>query len=141
MSNPTTLQSSLIPLAVSTDGTTYKIIVCKKTANFNGTTTTTKEETDCGSFKGLGANDWTMDFDGTVNTTPNGTETSWKDILNYWQAQTLLYVKIQSPSPGGTDFYIQGQAYLSNVKLTVQIGNLVAFSATFEGQGAIDNTP
>ena len=67
MSVPTTVQSNQIPLALSTDGgVTYKNVVCKRAWNFAGTTAVNAEETDCGVSKGLGAPDWTMDFEGVV---------------------------------------------------------------------------
>jgi hypothetical protein len=143
MSTPTTLQSNLVPLAVSTDGNTYRIIVCKKVANYQADIATTKEDTDCGAFKGLGALDWSCDIDATVNTTPNTpTETSWKEINDWMIAQTLLYIKFQSPTSGsaGADFYIQGQAYITSVKLTATNGSLVSFTAKFDGQGSPDTT-
>lgn len=142
MSTPTTIQSNLVPIAVSTDDITYKSIVCKKAWNFNGDTTTTQDESDCGVHTGLGANKWTFDFTALINTTPNGaTEVSAGTMLGYWSAQTLIYVKVLYPSPGGTNFYIQGPAYLTSFKLTNQVGSLQEFSGTMTGNASVDITP
>lgn len=140
----TTVQSNLVPIAISSDGgSTYKNIVCKKGYTFNGSTSTTKEETDCGTFTGLGANEWSFDFDAVVNTTPSSGEFSYEDILGFWVAQTALKVKVQYPtsgSPGG-DFYMQGDVYLSSLTQTNSVGSLIQFSGTFSGTGTLDNTP
>jgi len=142
MSTPTFIQSNLVPLMISTDGTNYYSVVCKKAANFNGTTPTNVDDTDCGPAVGLGSSQWTFDIEGVLNTTPNGaTEVSAKTVLQYWNAQTLLYIKMQYPNPGGTNFYIQGDGYITAFKLGVQIGQVVNFSATFSGNGTVDITP
>ena len=86
MSTPTTVQSNLIPIAISSDDVTYKNIVCKKAWNFNGDTTTTEDESDCGPHVGLGANKWTFDFTALLNTTPDGgTQVSAGTMLGYCQ--------------------------------------------------------
>lgn len=144
MSTPTTIQSNLIPMAVSADDITYKNIVCKKSWNFNGDTTVNQDETDCGPHVGLGANKWTVDFTALLNTSPNGaTEVSASVMLGYWSAQTLIYVKLQYPTSGspGTAFYIQGPAYITSFKLVNQVGSLMEFDGTLTGNAAVDITP
>lgn len=139
MSTPTTIQSNLVPFAISTDDITYKNVVCKKAWNFNGTTPTTTEQTDCGALVSVGSNEWTFDFEMILNTTPNGsTEMSAEDILGIWNAQTYSYVKVLYPDPGGANFYIQGAGYITSFKLTNQVGNVMSFSGTFSGNGAVD---
>lgn len=141
MSTPTTIQSNLVPIAVSADNVTYKNIVCKKAWNFNGDTTTTQDESDCGVHTGLGANKWTFDFTALINTSPNGAaEVSANTLLGYWTNQTAIFVKALYPNSDGSGFYIQGAAYLTSFKLTNQVGSLQEFSGTFTGNGAIDNT-
>lgn len=137
MSTPTYVQSNQVPLALSTDGITYKNVVCKRAWNFNGSTPVNTEETDCGVAKGLGASDWTMDFEGVLNTTPNGaSEMSLKDVLALWVNQTLSYIKTQS----GSSMYIQGEGYITDFAIQNSVGNLVAFTFTFNGIGNPDIT-
>lgn len=142
MSTPTGIQSNLVPLLISTDNITYKSVVCKKAANFNGTTPTNVEQTDCGPMVGLGSNEWSVDIEGVLNTSPAGaTEISAKELLSYWNSQTFVYVKLQYPDPTGLNFYLQGGGYISSFKLGITTGQLVNFSATFSGNGTVDNTP
>lgn len=141
MSVPTTIQSNQVPLAISADGITYKNVVCKRAWNFNGTTAVNSEETDCGIDKGLGAIDWNMDFEGVLNTTPtSSTEASATVVIGYWLNQTLIYVKTQTGNGLGGNMYIQGQAYITDFKVSNQVGNLQAFSFTAAGVGVPDIT-
>lgn len=142
MSTPTTVQSNLVPFALSTDDITYKNVVCKKAWNFNGTTPTNVEDSDCGSLTGLGSNNWTFDFEMVLNTTPDGaTQMSAKDVLALWNNQTFSYAKVLYPSPGGANFFIQGGGYITNFVLQNTVGNLMTFTGTFTGNGTVDITP
>lgn len=141
MSTPTYIQSNQIPVAISTDNITYKNVVCKRVLNLNTTNTVNTEETDCGVAKGLGAFDWTADFEGAVNTTPNGaTEMSAKEMLNLAQNQTLVYIKWITGDGAGNNLYRQGSGYIADYTETYNIGNVAAFTFTLTGVGAIDTT-
>lgn len=136
------LQSNLVPVLVSSDdGTTWKTLTCLVSSNFSGTTTTTEEETQCGTFTGMGANKWEQSFDAVVNLTPTtGTELSYADVLSLWHNQTAIRVKVQYPTSGtpGTSFYREGGAYISALGDAVQVGSSMKFSGTFKGNGALD---
>lgn len=137
----TTVQSNLVPISLSSDsGSTYKTVVCKKSVNFKGSTSTTKEETDCGVLVGIGANEWSFDVEAIVNTTPASTEFSYEDILGFWSAQTALLVKYQYPTSGtpGGDFYHQGTVYITDLSQANSVGNLLTFSMTLSGTGTLD---
>lgn len=139
----TTVQSNLVPIYLSADsGSTYKSVVCKKSASFKGSTSTTEEETDCGILLGIGANKWSFDVEAIVNTTPASTEMSYEDILGYWQAQTALLVKYQYPTSGspGADFYHQGTVYITDISQANSVGNLLSFTITLSGTGTLDVT-
>lgn len=131
MSVPTQLQSNTIPMAISFDGgTTYKNVVCKRAWNFAGTTAVNSEETDCGISKGLGAPDWSMDFEGVVNTTPNSpTEVSAVELAGAWVNQTLVKVKVIPGVP------IKGDMYITDYGVQNAVGSLLAFSFTGAGVG------
>jgi hypothetical protein len=136
MSVPTTQQAKLVPFTLSEDNVTFKSVVCLKVWNFNGTTPVQKEKTQCGTHTALDALESSFDFEGVANSTPNGaTEVSHNDILGYWKNQTLVYAKVQP-----TGMYIQGQGYITNFRVTAQVGNLVSFTATFEMDGDPDIT-
>lgn len=141
MSVPTTIQSNTVPFKLSGDGVTYKNVVCKRSFNFQGTTSVNSEETDCGVHKGLGANDWSCDFEGVLNTTPDGaTEMAAATVIGYWLNQTLVYVKFQTGDGTGDNMYVQGQGYITNFQMNNQVPGLIAFSFTFNGDGNPDIT-
>jgi hypothetical protein len=136
MSVPTTQQGKLVPFALSTNDVLYKNVVCLKVWNFTGDTPTTEEETQCGVHTGLGALRSSFDFEAVANSTPNGaTEVSHNEVLGYWKNQTLVYAKVQP-----TGMYIQGQGYITNFKVTAQVGNLISFTGTFKMDGDPDIT-
>ena len=137
----TTIQSNLVPIKLSTDGTTYKTVVCKKSWSFTGSSSVTEEETDCGTLTGLGAYKWSFDLEGVLNSTPASTETSVEDMLGWSSGQTLLYVKAEYPVAAGTDFYMQGTCYLTDFKVTNSVGSLMTFTGTLKGTAALDITP
>ena len=141
MSVPTTIQSNQVPLSLSTDGITYKNVVCKRTWGFNLTSAVNTEETDCGVEKGLGAVDWTFNFEGVVNTTPNGaTEMSAAVLIGLANNQTLTYVKALTGDGTGSNIYIQGSGYITDFSIENSVGSLIAFTFTFNGVGAVDIT-
>lgn len=142
MSTPTTIQSNLVPFALSSDDITYKNVVCKKSWNFNGTTPKNVEDTDCGPLTGLGSNNFSFDFEMVLNTTPNGsTEMSAKEVLALWNNQTFSYAKVLYPAGTGSNFYIQGSGYITSFTLQNTVGNLMTFTGTFTGNGSVDITP
>jgi hypothetical protein len=136
------VQSSSVPLLISSDaGTTKKTLTCLVSWNFSGSTTTTEEETFCGTFTGMGANKWETSFDGIVNITPTGaSELSLEDMLALWHNQTEVQVTIQYPTSGtpGTDMFLQGDAYISAFGIQGQSGSSLKFSGTLKGNGALD---
>lgn len=141
MSTPTTIQSNLVPFALSTDNITYKNVVCKKAWNFKGSTPTNIEETDCGPLVGLGSNNFSWDFQGVLNTTPDGaTQMSAKDVLEIWNNQTACYAKTLYPSNTGANFYLQGAGFITSFEIVDQVGNLITFNATFSGNGTVDTS-
>lgn len=142
MSVPTTIQSNQVPLTISTDGgVTAKNVVCKRAWNLNLTTSVNSEETDCGIEKGLGATDWTMDFEGVVNTTPNSpTEMSAAEIAQLALGQTLVTIATQTGNGLGSNFYVTGNGYITDFAVQNSVGNLLAFTFTFNGVGVPDFT-
>lgn len=138
------IQSSLVPLEFSEDtGTTWLKVVCRKGNNFNYDVPTTEEETDCGPIIGVGVGKWGFDVEGALNATPGATELSFKKLLGWATANTKVMVRQQSPGTGtpGTDFYLSGSCYITNVKQTYATNAAITFSATIKGTGPLDTTP
>jgi hypothetical protein len=141
MSNPTVLQSKLVPFTISTDGSTYKSVVCKKAWGLTIEPQVTEDESDCGPHTAVGTSKWSMDVELIMNTTPNGsTEISANTIAGYANDGTLIYMKIQYPTSGspGTTIYRQGQGYISNYKETASQGGFITATATIRGDGTLD---
>lgn len=139
MSVPTKIQSSATVILLSTDNITYKSVLCKRAWNFNGTTAVNAEEDDCGVSKGLGAPDWTMDFEGSVNTAPNSaTEMSAKALGDLWLNKTLVYIKTQTGDGTGSNLYIQGSGYITDYTVSAPQAGIVGFNFTFNGEGNPD---
>lgn len=139
MSVPTAILSSAVPFAISSDaGVTYKNVVCKKTWGYTGTTNVAKEETDCDVLKAPGAIDQSFNFEFVLNTTPNGaTEWGSDNIMNFFQAKTLLYVKVTT---GGVAYYRSGAGYITNYTETAAQGGMIVATGTFEVSGTLDTT-
>lgn len=137
------LQSNLVPFKISTDGgTTKKSLTCLVSASFTGTTPSTEEQTQCGTFTGLGQNAWEFTFDAVVNITPTGaSEVSWEDILGLWHNQTEFQVTQEYPVGAGTDFFLQGDAYLTQIGNNVAVGSSMKFTGTIKGNGTLDIAP
>lgn len=141
MSTPTTIQSNLVPIAISTNGSLYKNLVCKKSWGFKGTTPTSIEQTDCGPLVGLGSNEWSFDAEIIINTSPSGaSELSAKELLDIWNNQTLAYMKVLYPNSDGSNFYIQGSGYITAYNMTNTVGSLMSVTVTFSGNGTVDNS-
>lgn len=139
----TYVQGKLAVIKISVDaGVTKKNITCNQTWEFNGTTPVNKESSDCGTATGLGSNEWSIPFSGLVNITPTGaSEVSYEDLLGIWNAQTLFQVYLPYPDPAGTDWYMSGDVYLTELTLTKATEELMKFSGTLTGSSALDITP
>lgn len=134
----TALQSSNVPFYVSTDNSTWKMLVCKRGVTFNGTTPVNVEDTDCGPITGIASNQWSFDVDIIANITPDiGTAESYEQLLKWWNAQTLLYVRWNYPDSAGTDFKHTGTAYITSIRGQVQQGSAMNATLTFTGTGSI----
>lgn len=141
MSTPTVLQGNQVPLMFSTDDITYKSVVCNRAWGLNLDSSVTNEESDCGTFPALGSVAGSFSFEGIVNTTPNGaTEISAKGLLDLANNQTLVYIKMMFPNPGGTDLYVQGTGYITNFQVNKATGSLLSFQGTFTASGALDTS-
>lgn len=137
MSNPTKIASSAVPFAISSDGITYKNVVCKKVWNLSSDVEISAEETDCGRLTSVGTPGWTFDAEFVLNTTPNGaTEWGYDALFAFHNAGTLIYVKTTS----GSSYYRQGQGYITSWKETANQGGMVTAQITFTGDGTLDIT-
>lgn len=132
MSVPTTLSSRAIPLAFSEDDITYKNAVCLSTAGLNMDVSSSVEETQCGPFNTEGSMTTQFDFEIVVNTTPNVTEISGPDVMDWFVNRTAIYTRVQP----GTGMNIKAYGKLYNIKSTLTGGpGLYKISGTFKADG------
>jgi hypothetical protein len=137
MSNPTVVQSRNVPFAVSTDGNTYKNVVCKKTWGLTLAPQFTEEDSDCGTLTAVGSVRFSFDFEIVLNTTPNGaTEISANEMAGYANNGTLIYVKLVSTGV----YFRQGSGYITNYTESAPINGFVTATGTVTGSGTLDIT-
>lgn len=137
MSVPTTLQSRLVPFAISQDDITYKNVVCKKAWNLNLDIAVTQEESDCSVHTAVATPKWSFDFEIVLNLTPNGaTEVSANEVIALANAQTRFYVKVAYAS----SYYRQGAGYISNWRESAPQGGFITATGTFTGDGTLDTS-
>lgn len=136
MSVPTTIASSAVPFAISTDGgVTFKNVVCKKTWNIALSNTLVEEETDCGTLTETGATKVAFGFEFVLNTTPNGaTEWGSDDVMNMANNKTTIVVK----TTNGSTFYRSMSGKISAYNETAPQGGMVNATGTFNGSGTLD---
>jgi hypothetical protein len=138
MSVPTTILSSAVPFAISTDGgVTFKNVVCKKTWNMAGTATVIEEETDCDTLVAVGSIKTDFGFEFVLNTTPNGaTEWSADNVANMFFNKTSLVVKLSN----GTTYYRSASGYFSAYNESAPQGGMVNGTGTFKVSGSVDTS-
>ena len=135
-------QSELVPLEISEDsGTTWLVLVCRRSNTFNHDTAINEENTDCGLVTSPGNNSFGWDFDGVVNTAPtSGSQASWKKLLTWAAAKQKLQVR-QMAGTLGAEWFQGGEVYISSLRQSYATGTSVGFSGTFRGVGDLDITP
>lgn len=140
----TRISAADMPPQFSDDaGTTWQTLVCITDWTLNGATTTNETETFCGKFTSTGQPGMTGSANAVANVTPESTEVSMEEAVNWWVNKTSLTFRVQHPGSGtpGTNLFISGSALITNVTLTGTAGQDVNFSIDWAIQGTIDNTP
>lgn len=131
-------------LELSTDGITYKAVVCETSHTLNRERSTNSVETKCYggiALVSVGALSGSIDFEGVFETAPSGTQVSSNEIFSYIENATYLYWREQNPTGTGTYRYRQGRGYITNQGEVSNIGDLLTFSFTLTIDGQIDVTP
>jgi len=134
MSVPTALLSKLVPFALSTDGSTYNNVVCKKTWDLTLDKPLIQEDSDCGVITGVGnSTKWSFNFEFILNLTPDSGQISADTVAGYANDGTLIYVKVVHAS----DYLRSGQGYITNYKESAPLNGFITSTGTFTGDGAI----
>lgn len=142
-----TLLGTLVPLEVDFTGvgSTYKTLVCMQNFDAEVSSAIDTQETDCGQINTPGTPGSSVNFTAVCELTPGVSQATYKDCLAAQVANTLVKLRIQNPASGsvalGAAFYLQYDAYFSNVTLQKQTGAVITFTGTINSTGAIDVTP
>jgi len=130
-----------VVVQLSTDGTTYKSLVCEISNSLPISRETNSVTTKCDNgttTRSLGAYSWEVSGEAVAETAPSGTQISYEEMLGYIVGGNLLYVKVENPAASGSNFYHQGQAYLTSLELSNEVNGVSQFSFTLSGTGALD---
>lgn len=131
MSSPSFIQGNTIPLQISTNGSTWKNIVCSQAHEITVDNAISKEDTDCGPAVGLATPSWSATFQGVIHPTPSSpTEVSAGDLLDYANNQTQVYIKTAIASKTVT-----AQGYISNYAVQKGTAAVMKFTFTFTASG------
>lgn len=131
------------PPQFSTDGTTYKDLICVKDWTLTGSNSVNQEETFCAVYSAIGNPSFSGSANAIADTAPtSGSQVSYEDVLGWFVNKTAIYFRVQSPTSGtpGTDFYTQFACYITSLEQTFTYGNKVGFSIGWESNGTIDIT-
>lgn len=128
--------------------TAFKKLTCEETVSFELTNDITTTKTKCGVFKGVDVVDFKANGSGAHNTSPGGSEASLDYIQTKQIARTKQEYVIQNEAYTedgtsyalGDEFRMAGGGYFNQSQGTAQVGEIVKFTWSFEGEGTPDDT-
>jgi hypothetical protein len=125
-----------------TGGTEWDSLICLRTSSVNGTTDSTVEQTNCGTFTSIGKPTMSVDFDAICETTLTSSQISYAAMLTAFNAGTEINVRVQSPaftgSSAGAVYYHQFKGYITSLTLNQATTEFINFSGTIQSNGGID---
>lgn len=133
-----TIQAKDAVLELSTDGVSYKSVVCEIGHTYNRERSTNSVETKCYggvALVSIGAMSGSIDFTGAFETAPSGTQVSANEINDYVEDGTYLYFRLSVNS--GADRYRQGRGYITTLSEDAQTGDILQYSFTLTIDGAV----
>lgn len=127
------------PLELSTDGITYKTLVCLTSTGTNMSRDVTRTETFCGISVSLGNLQVTVPFAAICETAPTVSQVTYKEMLGWMAGGTLLYWRIFNGT-SGSNFFTAGTAFVTSLDLTGDAGTTLTFSGQLDMTGTLDIT-
>lgn len=130
---------SSVKLQLRESGTTgsYLTLICETENSMDGTANVTTTVTKCSTVQTVSPPVYNFNFDAVADTAPTATEVSYEQMLSWFNGNTLLDFKRESPS-GGANFYQQGTGYVSSLGDAAPAEGAFTFSGTFAVTGAMD---
>lgn len=134
-----TFQSTSYPPEFSTDGTTWKTLICVQDWQWSVDNTVSKEETFCGVVAGVGVPGSSGSANAVCDSSVSSTQVTFEDALGW--ATNATKVKFRTQNASGADWYMQYDCYITSAQQTFAAGSVVKFSINWESTGTLDNTP
>lgn len=140
---PTAVQSISVPLEISTDGVTFKSLICVEGYTVTNTSPTNDVDTQCGRYVGLGIEGVEITGNGVIGMFPTAGQLDYNDITTLQAGQTLIWYRIQWPTTGSIGVYFKQtqQALITVTAAQNQTGQVFRFSFTIKGVGTRNLTP
>jgi predicted secreted protein len=131
-----------IVLKLSTDGITYKSLICEISNDLSLDTQTTDVLTKCSdlAYVSVGATSGEITFDAVADSDVTGSQVSINQIISWMVAKTTLYFKIEYPT-GGAQLSRTGQGIITKYKENHTVQDLVQFSGTLKINGSLVTLP
>ena len=125
-------------------GSSYKNLVCLRTASVNTTVDSTTEQTNCGPLTSVADATMGVDFDAICEVSPSVSQISYEDLLAAMVAKTAVAVRVQNPvvsgSSAGAAYYHQFTGYITSLTLNQSTTEFINFSGTVTSTGIVDVT-
>lgn len=133
---------STIKLQLRESGTTgaYLELICETENSLDGTSNVTTTVTKCSTVQTVSPPVYNFNFDAVADTAPSGTQVSYEQMLAWFNGNTLLDLKRESPS-GGADFHQAITVYISALSDAAPAEGAFTFSGTLAGTGTMDLIP
>lgn len=111
-----------------------KIIVCETDSSYEGTRSSSSEETKCGVLKARGNQDNRISGNAVTNITPGPNEGSFMDLLELFTNDTKQYFWYKD---AGENINISGQGWFSSIGTQNKSADHSRFTWTLEIEGNI----
>jgi hypothetical protein len=126
-------------------GSSYKNLVCLRTASVNTTVDSTTEQTNCGPMTSVADATMSVDFDAICEVAPTITQVSYEDLLAAMVNKTLISVRVQNPvvsgSSAGATYYHQFLGFITSLTWNQATTEFINFSGSVTSTGTVDVTP
>lgn len=137
----------VLKFKVSPDSwTSTYTLVCLMNQRMRAARSSNKQDTQCGIVTSRGSIDRTFELQFLDNATPDALavgvgEVSYELWQSWFESDTALKFKRQSPDGSGTDLHQEGTIYIESIDDEAAVdGNLIV-TTTVSVQGALDITP
>lgn len=127
-------------LFLSTDGVTYKTVVCLTSETVSRTTNAIDAKSKCGPDKLPGTQDNEVTFEGQVMADPSSGTISTDDIDDYWRNKTTVYFRVGKATPVTGDVTYSGTCFISKLDEVFAMDAVATFSGALGIYGTISKS-